>query len=236
MKNSKLPFLLIVFLLGISVNCHKEGSQDFLFDLTQAPPFISEINPRLGTPTQNHSERPYPATTVIIKGRNFSTPGTRVLFNTIEATPFYNTGNEIQVNVPDGAKSGSIFIIKPEGQCLPGEKTGFNCSGANFFVDCYSPYKEEYGKEIAIDWGESKNIEFSGIETKAFRVEYGGLDLPPSNLTIVCPGSTTVRYFTDSCSPSDLVLVRDPIIPVQNVKIMQFFVTAAESTCSIAVR
>lgn len=236
MKNSKLQLLMMVLLLALFVNCHQEGSQDFLFDLTQAPPYISEIIPRLGTPTQNHSERPFPATTVIIKGRNFSTPGTRVLFNEIESTPFLNTGNEIQVNVPDGTKSGNIFIIKPGGQCLPGEKSGFNCAGSNFFVDCYSPYKEEYGKEIAIDWGESKDIEFSGIETKAFRVEYGGLVMPPSNLTVICPGSATVRYFSDSCSIGDLVLVRDPVIPVQNVKIMQFFVTAAESTCSIAVR
>lgn len=206
-----------------------------MFALTQAPPFLAEVTPSRGTPAQT-GERAFPATEVVIRGRNIGGAETKIFFNDIEAPITANLGNEIFTRVPDSATSGKIFVKKSGGECLPDSNTGVNCSATDFFVDCYLPYNEEYKKEIEVKWGETVKYEFEGAETRAF---LGNLNEKPSGssaaLRINCPGPTTIRYFSPSCQIGERVLVRDPLIDLGDVKIVQFFVTAGDSECNISL-
>jgi hypothetical protein len=233
MKPPKLlHFLIASSLAWGTINCHKEGSEDaFAVLLSTTPSVISSIEPRVGTPLQANIDRNYSATNVIIKGENFGFTDTKVFFNTVEAPVLYNFGTEISTRVPSGARSGFLYVVKTGGVCTQGTNLGVNCTGTEFFVDCYSPYNKEFGNEIAIDQGSSKNIEFSGEETKAIRIDFPAQS---GNVTVDCPAAVTVRYFSPSCDYTSLALVTDPKIPVINSKIMQLLVTANDVTCTIS--
>jgi len=233
MKPYKLNhFLLICSILFAIENCHKEGSEDgFALLLSTNPAVISSVEPRVGTPTQTNIDRNYIATNVIIKGENFGLTNTKIFFNTVEAPIIYNLGTEISTTVPTGARSGYLYVVKTGGVCTQGTNLGVNCTGSDFFVDCYSPYNKEFGAEISIDQGASKNFEFSGLETKAIRVDFPA---QKGNVTVDCPGSVTVKYFSPSCDYTSLNLVTDPTIPVTNSKIMQLQVTASDVTCKVS--
>ncbi|MCC5815116.1 MAG: hypothetical protein JJT78_10195 [Leptospira sp.] len=235
MNNTRIASLSIMLAFAMVLNCHKEGSEDFLFALTQAPPFVAEITPSRGTPAQT-GDRPYPATEVTIKGRNISDQDTKVLFNDIPGEIISNFNNEIKTKFPDDAVSGKIFVIKPGGECLPESDSGFNCSAKPFFVDCYKPYNNEYGIERVVKWGESKNFEYESVETFAFRAEIDPFVAEgASKLRVNCPNPVTIRYFSPSCKIDELILIRDPEIAIPKGRIMQFFMTGGNATCTVSV-
>lgn len=200
--------------------------------LVANPPVISLVSPSVGTPQQNNANRSFPATGIRIKGRNFSIGNTFVFFNGVSAKIDLNTGTEIFTSVPAGAESGFIYVRTGQGQCIPNTKLGLNCSGEIFFVDCYSPLNNEYGRELEVRPGQPLDIEFEGVQTRAIRA----LALATgSRVSITCGSVTTVRFFSTSCESNDLVLIRNPVLEMGTAKFMQFYLTAGDSTCSISV-
>lgn len=233
MKGRQL--FLLLFLPFLVNTCHKEGSEDFLLALTQSPPVLTELNPSFGTPRQL-GERPYPPTVIRALGRNLADPQVSFFFNTIPAPILLRLPNEVQVEVPDGTTSGFFTAIKGSGLCPADTKQSSTCSRLPFFVDCYSPYNEEFGKEISIQPGESKKISYKGIETKAFRANLTNSFSVATKVQISCPGPVTVRVFSSSCEVQDFILVREPEFPLGDSRIVQFLVTAGESDCTISFR
>lgn len=233
MKPTLLNHFLLIAISALAISdCHKEGTEDALAVLLATnPSVISSVEPRVGTPAQANIDRNYPATNVIIKGENFGLTDTKVFFNTVEAPILYNFGTEISTSIPTGARSGYVYVVKTGGSCTQGTKLGVNCTGSEFFIDCYSPYNNEFGAETSIDQGSSKNFEFSGEETKAIRVDFPA---QAGNVTVDCPAAVTVKYFSPSCDYTSLALVTDPSIPVSNSKVMQMLVTASDVTCTIS--
>lgn len=225
-----------ILVLGISLfanfNCHKQGKEDAFALLTSTePPVLSSVEPKIGTPSQANIDRIFSATQVVIQGEKFGLSDAKVYFNSIEASVIYNTGTEIRTSVPDGAISGFIYVARPGGVCTQGTKLGINCSGSEFFIDCYSPYNKEYGAELSIEQGSTLDIEFKGVETKAVRVE---MPAQAGNVTVGCANPITVKYFSPSCKYTSLTSVTNPVIPVVNSKILQLIVTASDETCTIS--
>ncbi|WCL50114.1 LIC10067 family putative lipoprotein [Leptospira sp. GIMC2001] len=229
----RIAFIIfLLFGLFANIQCHEEGSEDATAGLLGLdPPRISSISPRVGTPTQTGGDRPYSATNVTISGFNFGLTDTKIYFNGVEAPVFYNIGTEIATSVPDGATTGSLSIVRPGGQCIPFSNTGFNCASEDFFVDCYSPYANEFGTELQVDQTESLDIEFDGNQTKAIRIE---VPTGQANVTINCESIVSVKYFSPSCAVSELLLVTNPTIPITNARIMQMQLTASSATCSVS--
>ncbi len=234
MKRFGVLAYTLQFLLGsLFWKCHKEGSEDLLFLLSEPSPVIAELEPPVGTPRQI-GQRPYPPTQVRIRGKYLSSPSLEIRFNSIKAAIIYNTGREILTEVPDGATTGQVFARKPNGICIPNTNSGIDCSGKDFFVDCYSPYNQEFGKEIFLPWSTAIDYEFRGIETRAFRVEIPDFIAEgTSKVNLNCPDKVTVRYFSPSCGVTDLISVSNPQIPIPQGRIVQFFVTSVGGTCSL---
>nr|WP_233440845.1 hypothetical protein [Leptospira biflexa] len=216
---------------GNSFSCIKSSSEDPLAALLTSPPVISSVTPQIGTPTQNNSNAFYTATEVIIKGENFGLEPV-VRFNDTVATLSLNLGTELYTKVPDGTYSGYITVSKSGGSCLPNSKSGVNCSGMEFFVDCYSVTNKQYGPEIELKQGQGISVEYDGNETKAFRTD---TLLSERNLTISCESVVTVRVFSRSCQATDYVLQNNPIIPFPSGVATQFYITAESATCSFVL-
>lgn len=216
---------------GNSFSCVKSSSEDPLAALLTSPPVITSVTPQIGTPAQNNSNATYSATEVIIKGENFGVD-TVVRFNDLVATITANFGTELYTKVPDGAFSGYVTVSKSGGSCLPNSKTGANCAGTEFFVDCYAVTNKQYGPEIELKQGEGISVEYDGNETKAFRTD---TLLTERNLTVGCDSVVTVRVFSRSCQATDYVLQNNPIIPFPAGVATQFYITAESVTCSFVL-
>jgi len=225
-------FLFLSLALG-SIRCSGGGggSNSALSGLVASPPVLASASPQIGSPAQNNLNSAYPATIVTIIGSNFGTD-TVVRFNSLPAPILANTGTEITTTVPDGTVTGVLSVSKSGGSCTPGQKTGVNCAGLDFFVDCYSVTNKQYGDELEIPSGNSKRITFLGVQTKAFR---SSVLKAPGNITIGCDSVVTVRVFSKSCVATDQILVKDPTIPIPADTATQFYVTAGNSTCTIGI-
>ncbi|TGL86809.1 hypothetical protein EHQ68_16095 [Leptospira congkakensis] len=217
--------------LGSSFSCISSSSEDPLAALLTSPPVVSSVTPQIGTPAQNNSNALYSATEVVIKGENFGIEPV-VRFNDILAAVTLNTGTELYTKVPDGAYSGFITVSKSGGSCLPNSKTGVNCAGMEYFIDCYAVTNKQYGPEIELKQGQSLSVEFDGQETKAFHTD---TLLSSRTLTIGCQSTVTVRVFDRSCKATDYVLQNDPAIPFPVGVATQFYLTANAATCSLAL-
>jgi hypothetical protein len=230
MKKKILFYFVLEVVLSLSA-CSKGNSDDALAALIANPPVISSVTPQIGTPRQNNDNGIYPPTEVVIKGSNFGID-TVVRFNEIQSTISANLGTELYTSVPDGAYSGFITVSKSGGSCPAGTSSGFNCAGTDFFIDCYQAAGNQYGTENEIKQGESKSIEFSGTETKAFRTDviFGN-----ANLTITCESIVTVRLFNRSCLATDFILQRDPTVPLPSGYTSQFYLTAGSATCTVKI-
>lgn len=207
------------------------GGDDALSGLLLSPPSINTVIPEIGSPAQNNLNGAYPATNVVISGANFGTD-TVVRFNSIQATILSNIGTEIRTSVPDGTTPGVLTVSKLGGSCLPGQKTGTNCTGINYFIDCYAVTNKQYGDEIEISEGKTRSIKFDGVVTKAFR---STVLTVPGNITIGCDSVVTLRIFNASCVATDLILQKDPIVAIPAGVSTQFYVTAGNATCSIGI-
>lgn len=217
--------------LGSSFSCISSSSEDPLAALLTSPPVVSSVTPQIGTPAQNNANATYSATEVVIKGENFGLEPI-VRFNDIVASVTLNTGTELYTKVPDGAFSGFITVSKSGGSCLPNSKTGVNCAGMEYFIDCYTVTNKQYGAEIELKQGQSLSVEFDGNETKAFHTD---TLLAARSLTIGCESVVTVRVFSRSCQATDYVLQNDPIIPFPAGVATQFYITAESATCSLVL-
>lgn len=217
--------------VGYSFSCVRSAGEDPLTALLSSPPVIQSITPQIGSPAQNNLNGIYAATDVIIRGENFGTDPV-VRFNNIQATIKLNTGVEIYTSVPNGAASGIISISKSGGSCLPNAKEGINCTGLEFFIDCYSVKRNEYGPELELKQGNSLSVAFSGTTTKAFRTD---TLLGSRNLTITCESNVTVRVFDQNCSATDYILVKDPTIALPAGLATQFYTTAGSATCKFSL-
>ncbi|MDF3818453.1 hypothetical protein P3G55_01000 [Leptospira sp. 96542] len=218
-------------LIGSTFSCVSGSEEDPLAALLSSPPVISSVTPQIGSPTQNNFNAYYAATEVVIEGENFGLD-TVVRFNEIEAVITANAVTQLYTKVPDGAYSGFITVSKSGGSCLPSSKTGVNCAGTEFFVDCYAPTNKQYGSEIELKQGESLSVEFSGSETKAFRTD---TLLGATTFTLGCESTVTVKVFDRSCAATEYILVRDPSIIFPGGFATQFYVTAADATCSLVL-
>ncbi|TGL39099.1 LIC10067 family putative lipoprotein [Leptospira perdikensis] len=217
--------------LGNSFSCISSSAEDPLAALLTSPPVVSSVTPQIGTPAQNNLNATYSATEVVIKGENFGLEPI-VRFNDTVATITLNIGTELYTKVPDGAYSGFITVSKSGGSCLPNSKTGVNCAGMEYFIDCYAVTNKQYGSEIELKQGQSLSVEFDGNETKAFHTD---TLLATRNLTIGCESVVTVRVFNRSCQATDYVLQNDPIIPFPAGVATQFYITAESATCSLVL-
>lgn len=211
--------------------CQTKSNVDPLLAALASPPSIFTVTPQIGTPTQNNLNAVYPATDVVIKGENFGLDAV-VRFNEIQATIKANLGTELHTTVPDGAYSGVITVSKSGGSCLPGLKTGTNCIGTDFFVDCYAVTNKQYGDEIEIKQGQSQNITFDGIQTKAFR---SNVITGSASITIGCDSIVTLRVFSRSCQATDYILQKDPTVAIPGGISTQFYLTAGSATCGISI-
>ncbi len=196
---------------GNSFSCIKSSSEDPLAALLTSPPVITSVTPQIGTPEQRNANAFYSATEVVIKGENFGIDPV-IRFNETVATITLNLGTELYTRVPNGTYSGFITVSKSGGSCLPNTKSGVNCAGTEFFVDCYSVTNKQYGPEIEIKQGQGISVEYKGNETKAFRTD---TLLSARNLTIGCESVVTVRVFNRSCQATDYEF--------QNNHIIQFY-------------
>ncbi|WP_411824437.1 LIC10067 family putative lipoprotein [Leptospira sp. 'Mane'] len=224
-------FVLQMMVSALAFQCQAKTDVDPLVAFLVSPPAIFTVTPQIGTPTQNNLNAVFPATEVVIKGENFGL-ATTVRFNEIVARIISNFGTELRTVVPDNAYSGVVTVSKSGGSCLPGLKTGTNCIGTDFFIDCYAVTNKQYGDEIEIKQGESKSITFDGIETKAFHTNViaGG-----SFITVTCDSIVTLRVFDRSCQATDYILQKDPRVAIPGNSSSQFYLTAGSSTCAISI-
>ncbi|MDZ4724957.1 MAG: hypothetical protein SH817_02285 [Leptospira sp.] len=229
MKKSIYYFLILSF--AFTAFCSKGKEDDALAALLVSAPILSSVSPQIGTPRQNNENGVYAATDVVIKGSNFGID-TVVRFNDVVATITANLGTELYTSVPDNAISGYVTVSKSGGSCVSGTASGLNCTGSEFFIDCYTATGKQHGDEIEIKQGESKSIVFSGVQTKAFRTD---LILGAANLTIGCDSVVTVRLFSPSCQATDYILQKDPTITLNPNSTSQFYVTAGSATCGLTI-
>ncbi len=236
-KLSALFFILFFTLFGCESN---SGSNNTLAASLLTYPVITSLEPRFVNSSFSIAGVNYAASTLKIYGRNFSavTTDNTVLFNGIPATVTSATTTEISTVVPDGVYSGVVTVSKVGGSCTSLDlKSGINCGGSDLYVNCYSPFKNEYGSEILLSYGTQNSITFTeSIGTKAFRVDtISGT----RSLLLNCPSNMTVTLFSKTCSPS----ITQNIVPSTTTPqltfvggyTLQFFVTTQSGDCKITV-
>lgn len=239
MKNLKLLIVLTVLLFCKNdKNSYNSLITQVLGLSPQYWPAIQTIEPKKGSPQSQTVSGVNSATTVIIKGRNFSfIPSENIVtFNGISAAVNYSTDKEIWTSVPNGATTGLLSISKPGGICISlDKKSGPGCAASEFYIDCYAPYSRMYGEETLLKVGAISKITYDSFETKPFRVEL--LD-GEHTISISCKSPVSVRRFTNTCAASEetqngsTVLV-NPQLKVTGGYTFQFFLSSTKSECSI---
>ncbi len=222
---------------------------------TAFSPTIYSIDPKRGNPTFTTptsvgvTGTTYLATAVTIKGKNFipSTTGNTVLFNGTQATVDFATDQELRVKVPDGAMSGVLSVANNGGVCNSlDKKSGTNCEGQDFFIDCYGAYKNLYGAETAISSGTSQTITYDSVTTKAFRSDLlytnpTSNDIAGNTINIRCASIVHVLLFSQACVPTEYTvngsnLVLNPVISINSkYYTIQYIVTATKGDCVVRV-
>jgi hypothetical protein len=240
---SKIIFFLLVAILSFCKGDKNANNDPFAILLGVSPkysPTITSLTPKKVAPEIQSSIGVYPATEVIITGRNFSTiPEENILsFNGVSAPVIFSSPTEIRAKVPSGVTSGLLSVSRPGGSCYSlDKKSGINCSATEFYVDCYTNYKNVFGEEILLTFGKLEKIEYDTNGTKAFRV-----DLPSGDysLNILCSNAVIVQRFTNTCVAIDEFkdnsnLLINPQIPVTGGFTLQFFISTTKGTCTIGV-
>ncbi|MCB1155957.1 MAG: hypothetical protein H7A25_05425 [Leptospiraceae bacterium] len=203
----------------------------------------------------------FTASVILIKGKNFEpiAENNTVKINTLSAEIVNDYGNklsstEIQENyeliqkwtskdllvkVPTGAYSGLLYVLKPDGDC-GAFRSGFFCAAEDIYIDCYKPYKNQFGEENLLEASKGYEITYENlVDTKAFRVE-----LPLEEvlyINIACATIFSVKQFGDSCqtSANDTLVYKPSSILInrssRRPNTFQFFLTAGKGTCNITV-
>ncbi|MBP7280275.1 MAG: IPT/TIG domain-containing protein [Leptospiraceae bacterium] len=218
-------------------------------------PTIYSIDPKIGNPaflTPNFLIFPgasYESTLVTIKGKNFvpSIIGNTILFDDVIAIPEYANEQEIRVRVPSGAKSGVLSVSNNGGVCYSlDKKSGFNCEGEDFYVNCYAPFQNIYGSEISIPTGTMQTIAYNKVTTRAFRSDllytnpYTN-ETSANTINIRCTTLARVLSFSQSCVPTEHQvdgnsITFNPVLSVNSKYFtIQYFITAGGGECIIRV-
>lgn len=254
--------IVLLLLISFFIYCRNDTTKSnpyiatLLGGRTPYSPTIYSIEPRRGNPaftTPNalgiFLSASYDATLVTIKGKNFipSTTGNTVIFNDVQATVDFATPTELIVKVPNDAKSGVLSVSNNGGVCnSTDKKTGINCEGQDFFIDCYGPFQNIYGAETSIPTGTNYSFTLSKMATKVFRSDLLYTDPTTNNIsgnsiTIICTTLSRVLLFSQSCVPTEYTvdgtsLVLNPTISINSkFYTIQYQVTAGKGTCTIRV-
>jgi IPT/TIG domain len=253
--------ILFFILLSFFSNCKKDTTKSnpyaalLLGGKTPYSPTIYSIDPKRGNPSFTTPSSigvigtTYPATLVTIKGKNFipSTTGNSVSFNGTPAAVEYATDQELRARVPIGAMSGVLSVSNNGGVCSSlDKKSGTNCEGQDFFVDCYGAYKNLYGAETAINTGTSQTISYDSLTTKAFRSDLlytapNSTDTAGNTINIRCASIVHVLLFSQACVPTEYTvngtsLILNPVISVNSkFYTIQYILTATKGDCVIRV-
>lgn len=253
--------ILLLLLIGFFYSCKDDTTKTdpyisyLIGGRTPYSPTIYNIEPKRGNPgftTQNSYGfigATFDPTIVTISGKNFIADklGNTVLFNDIQAQVESATETEIKVKVPQGAISGVLTVSNLGGSCNSfDKKSGYNCQGQDFFIDCYGAYKGIYGAETSVGTGTNKTVTYTGIGTKAFRSDLLPTDpytkeTALNKIAITCATLTSVLVFSSSCVPTEYTadgtsLVFNPIIPINSKFFtVQYLLTAGKGDCTIRV-
>lgn len=232
----QILILIAVFLIG---DCKSSSSSnDYLAALvgdSTASPVVTSFDPVKVNPSISYSNVTYPSSIVTIKGRNFSyvTSENIVTFNNLPATVQASTNTELIVKVPDGIPQGIMKVMKPGGTCSSlDQKSGYNCSGKNYYVDCYAGIGSPYGEEVTLEVGKVNKVTYSKTTGKAFKVEL----LPGTrSFTFICPNYMNYVYFSNTCSPTAAENAVNPQWSLQGGYTMQFVIVTGSGECSISI-
>ena len=236
--NKKLLILLVLFLF--KCESKSSSSNNLLTVSVLSYPVITTLEPRYVNPSFTINKVTYPASSLTITGRNFSAVPAEntVLFNGIPASVVSSTTTEIVANVPNGTYSGVITVAKSGGVCNSlDKKSGINCGGADLYVNCYLPFKSEYGSEILLNSSSQNSISFTeSVGTKAFRVDLLG---GTRQITLNCPNNMNVTMFSKTCSPT----ITNDVTPSSTIPqfsisggyTLQFFVTTQKGNCTFTI-
>ena len=253
--------ILFFILLSLFFNCKKDTTKTnpyaalLVGGKTPYSPTIYSVDPKRGNPgfttpsSIGVAGTTYPATVVTIKGKNFipSTTGNVVAFNGTPAAVDYATDQELRVKVPNGAMTGVLSVSNNGGVCSsPDKKSGTNCEGQDFYVDCYGAYKNLYGAETAISSGTSQTITYDNLTTKAFRSDLlftnpTTSDIAGNTINIRCANIVHVLLFSQSCVPTEYTvngtsLVLNAVISINSrFYTIQYVITATKGDCVIRV-
>ncbi len=252
-----MKLIYLFFLIFLECKDESKPTSPLLSFLVGAPtpfsPQIQSVEPKIGNPgfttpsVLNFGAATFPATKVIVRGRNFmaSTTGNTILFNGTPATVEAAYENELRLIVPDGATSGPLSITNNGGRCNSSDKrTGPNCTSQDFFINCYLPYKNSFGAETNLQNGIAFDYTQDSIETKTFRTDLLSTidnNIANNTISIYCASLQRVLLFSETCSPREFIsngsnLVLNPNISINSKSYtIQFFVTSGKGSCRIKV-
>jgi hypothetical protein len=239
-------FVPLVLLVTIVLNCKSDKNEynDLLSIASGLSPAyqatITNLSVRKGSPRIQTSYADFPATKVIITGRNFSYIPTdlSVTFNNVPAPIEYSSDTQIFTSVPTGASSGLLKVVKSGGNCysLDG-KSGFNCSALEFYIDCYASSNKIFGEETSLTPGVLNTVTFDDTGIKPFRV-----DLPPGNFTlnVTCNSTVGIQTYSNSCVATTQTVngssvLFNPQLPIIGGYTVQFLMYSIKGNCKIGI-
>lgn len=204
-------------------------------------PVVTSLEPRSVNSAFTLNGVLYPASTLLIRGRNFSANANEntVQFNGTSGVVTASTTTELTVTVPAGVYSGVVTVSKLGGLCTSlDKKSGINCGGTDIYVSCYAPFKDNYGSQVLLEANKANKVTFteSPLQTKSFRVDLlAGL----RTLTLNCPTNMNVTTFSKVCSPTYTASVTPsistPQISIEGGYTMEFFVTTQPGDCTFTI-
>ncbi|HMW04219.1 MAG TPA: IPT/TIG domain-containing protein [Leptospiraceae bacterium] len=255
----RVKILFFILIIGI-FHCKKDTAKtnpyaSLLIGQSLYSPQIFSVDPKRGNPpfttpsSVGFIGASYNATTINIKGKNFiaSTTGNTVSINGIQAIVDYAGTDQLTFKVPSGASTGPITVANNGGACSNADrKSGINCDGDDFYIDCYGAFNNQFGSETAVGTGTSQTVTYDSLTTKAFRSDLiftnpYSTDTAQNTITIRCANFTRVLLFSPSCVPTEYTangsnIVINPVISINSrFYTIQYLLTATKGDCTIRV-
>jgi hypothetical protein len=229
--------VLTLFIINNTSNCSNDSSNNnALAALATSSPIITELNPTRVHPTIVYGNVSYPSKEMKILGRNFSLLPTdlQVKFGIVPSTILSSTESEILVKVPDEISTGILTVSKSGGVCNSADgKSGINCGGRQYYVDCYEGINKPHSEEILLTVGKIEKITYNKTEFKAFKSE---LNPTPKTVQIRCPEKVSIAYFNKQCKPDETL--KDVTNPQWNIEggfTHQFLMFTTSGECDIFI-
>ncbi|MEM7184658.1 MAG: hypothetical protein AAF518_27430 [Spirochaetota bacterium] len=160
----------------------------------------------------------------------------------------YELEKDILIKVPSGVETDLLTVQKAGGVCDSlDKKSGKDCSATEIYLDCYAAYNNRYGEENVVDFNNSIEVNYEGLEIKAFKTKLFE-NLPAENqntLNISCSTIFSLKQFSRSCVPTDYTvdgsnLLSAPIsIPISieanKPWTIQYLITAGKGNCKVNI-